>query len=78
MMLVSPIVVSLWPFLLCLVTSSFFSPMQLGVREGGLALAVGGLSISGALGVFTGLITRVRELLWIVIGVALMKVGNKK
>jgi len=55
----------------------FFSPMQLGVREGGLALAVGGLSISGALGVFTGLLTRVRELLWIVIGVALMKVGNK-
>ena len=56
----------------------FFSPMQLGVREGGLALAVGGLSIPGAFGVFCGLITRVRELLWIVIGVALMKFGNKK
>lgn len=54
----------------------FFSPMQLGVREGGLALAVGGLSLSVAFGVFTGLITRVRELLWIAIGVALMKVGN--
>lgn len=55
----------------------FFSPMQLGAREGGLALAVGGLSVSGALGVFTGLLTRVRELLWIVIGVALMKIGNR-
>lgn len=55
----------------------FFSPMQLGAREGGLALAVGGLSISGAFGVYTGLITRVRELLWIVIGVALMKIGNE-
>jgi hypothetical protein len=56
----------------------FFSPMQLGAREGGLALAVGGLSIPLAFGVYTGLLTRVRELIWIVIGVALMKVGNKK
>ena len=47
----------------------FFSPMQLGAREGGLA-------IPGAFGVYTGLITRVRELIWIVIGVLLMKVGN--
>ncbi|MEG2150016.1 MAG: lysylphosphatidylglycerol synthase transmembrane domain-containing protein [Bacteroidaceae bacterium] len=54
----------------------FFSPMQLGAREGGLALAVGGLAIPGAFGVYTGLITRVRELIWIVIGVMLMKVGN--
>ena len=54
----------------------FFSPMQLGAREGGFALAVGGLAIPGAFGVYTGLITRVRELIWIVIGVLLMKVGN--
>ena len=40
------------------------------------ALAVGGLAIPGAFGVYTGLITRVRELIWIVIGVLLMKVGN--
>ena len=51
----------------------FFSPMQLGAREGGFALAVGGLAIPGAFGVYTGLITRVRELIWIVIGVLLMK-----
>ena len=54
----------------------FFSPMQLGAREGGLALAVGGLAIPGAFGVYTGLITRVRELVWIMVGVMLMKVGN--
>ena len=54
----------------------FFSPMQLGAREGGFALVVGGLAIPGAFGVYTGLITRVRELIWIVIGVLLMKVGN--
>lgn len=54
----------------------FFSPMQLGAREGGFALATGGLAISSAFGVYTGLITRVRELVWIVIGVLLMKFGN--
>lgn len=56
----------------------FFMPMQIGGREGGFALAVGGLSISGAYGVYTALLTRVRELIWIVIGLALMKVGNKQ
>lgn len=56
----------------------FFLPMQLGGREGGFALAVGGLSLSGAFGVYTALITRVRELIWIIIGLALMKIGNKK
>ena len=54
----------------------FFSPMQLGAREGGFALATGGLAIPSAFGIYTGLITRVRELIWIVIGVMLMKVGN--
>lgn len=56
----------------------FFMPMQLGGREGGFALAVSNLSISGAYGVYTALITRVRELFWIVIGLVLMKIGNKK
>ena len=56
----------------------FFSPMQLGAREGGFALAVSGLSLSGAFGVYTSLITRVRELIWIAIGVILMKIGNIK
>ena len=56
----------------------FFLPMQLGGREGGFALAVGGLSLSGAYGVYAALITRVREMIWIVIGLALMKIGNKR
>lgn len=54
----------------------FFSPMQLGAREGGFALSTSGLSIPSAFGVYTSLITRVRELFWIIIGVMLMKVGN--
>lgn len=55
----------------------FFSPMQLGAREGGLALAVDGLHLSGVLGVYTGLITRLRELFWIAVGILLIKIGNK-
>lgn len=56
----------------------FFSPMQLGAREGGLALAVEGLNLSGALGVYTGLITRVRELFWVAVGIILIRLGNRK
>lgn len=56
----------------------FFLPLQLGGREGGFALAVGGLSLSGAYGVYTALISRFRELVWIVIGLALMRIGNTK
>ena len=73
-----------WDCVLILAFSSLFSnlifffPMQLGAREGGLALAVDGLHMSPALGVYVGLITRIRELLWIAIGMALIKIGNKK
>ena len=56
----------------------FFSPMQLGAREGGFALAVGGLALSPAFGLYMSLITRVRELFWIAVGVLLMKVGNRR
>ena len=56
----------------------FFLPMQLGGREGGFALAVAGLSLSGAFGVYAALLTRVRELFWIIVGLVLVKFGNKK
>ncbi len=56
----------------------FFSPMQLGAREGGFALAVWGLAIPAAFGVYTSLITRMRELTWIAIGILLIKIGNSK
>ena len=74
-----------WDAILVLAFSSlignllFFFPMQLGAREGGLSLIVKilGLSTTGV-GIFTSLYTRVRELVWIFIGVSLVKVGNKK
>lgn len=57
----------------------FFFPMQLGAREGGLLLILGLLHLSApGMGVLTGLYTRVRETVWVLIGVALVKVGNKQ
>lgn len=52
----------------------FFSPMQIGTREGGFALALKALSLPASLGVYVSLVTRVRELIWIGIGILLMKV----
>ncbi|MGL4993150.1 MAG: lysylphosphatidylglycerol synthase transmembrane domain-containing protein [Bacteroidales bacterium] len=58
----------------------FFSPMQLGSREGGYALALTTLSlssISGA-GIYVSLSTRVRELFWICVGISVMKYKSLK
>jgi uncharacterized protein (TIRG00374 family) len=55
----------------------FFSPMQIGTREGGFLLAFTALGLQSYLGIYVSLITRVRELIWIGIGVLLMKVRNR-
>lgn len=56
----------------------FFLPMQIGAREGGLMLIVKILNLTApSIGIFTSLYTRIRELVWIFIGVSLVKVGNK-
>lgn len=56
----------------------FFSPMQLGTREAGFALALTSLSLPLGLGVSVSLITRVRELAWILIGLVLIKIHPAK
>lgn len=62
-----------------------FLPMQLGVQEGGfmLSIALIGMSTklgsdvdSAALGIFVSIICRVREIIWIAIGMLLMKVDE--
>ena len=50
-----------------------FLPMQIGVQEGGFVLSIAALGLSAALGIFVSIICRVREILWIAIGMALMK-----
>lgn len=55
----------------------FFSPMQLGAREGGFVLALQSIGLAGSGGVFISLVTRIRELVWIFIGLMLVKVKTK-
>ena len=55
-----------------------FLPLQLGVQESGFMLSIAALGLSGAAGLFVSIICRVREIIWIVIGLLLMKIGNKK
>ncbi len=56
----------------------FFLPMQIGAREGSLAIIVPILfaGTSGSLGLYVAFFTRIREIFWIAMGVALVKVGN--
>ncbi len=51
----------------------FFSPMQLGTREGGLLLALKSIGLPSIEGIFMGLVMRISELFWIVIGISLIK-----
>ena len=55
----------------------FFSPMQMGGYEGGMALAAGGVQVPGAYGLYTALVARLRQIVWTVIGVLIMKTGRK-
>ncbi len=59
-----------------------FLPMQLGVQEGGFMISIALIGMSAkmgdnydaaALGIFVSIICRVREILWILIGILLMK-----
>ena len=55
-----------------------FLPMQIGVQEGGFVLSIAALGLSAALGIFVSIICRVREIFWIAVGMALMKIDNNK
>lgn len=47
----------------------FFMPMQIGGREGGFTLAFSLLGYTAQYGLFIGLLVRLRELVWVIIGV---------
>lgn len=50
-----------------------FLPMQLGVQEGGFVISIAALGLSPALGIFVSIICRVREILWILVGLFFMR-----
>lgn len=51
----------------------FFMPLQLGGREGGFVLSADGLGLTSNAGIFVALIVRLRELIWVAIGLLLIK-----
>lgn len=55
-----------------------FLPMQLGVQEGGFVFSIFLLGLEPAFGIFVCIICRVREILWITIGLILMKINPKR
>ena len=55
-----------------------FLPMQLGVQEGGFVLSIAALGLSAALGIFVSIICRVREIIWIAIGMAIMRLPDHR
>lgn len=56
-----------------------FLPLQLGVQEGGFVLSIAAMGLAPAVDIFVSIICRVREIIWIAIGVGLMKLpGSDK
>ena len=53
----------------------FFLPLQLGGREGGFAMSVGSI-YTGTVSMGVSLLVRVREIVWTIIGLLLIKVKN--
>jgi len=56
----------------------FFIPLNLGAREGGLALGLGTLALPPLLGVYLGVVMRVREFFWIALGLLFILFTNKQ
>jgi len=56
----------------------FIVPFELGVKEGGLYAVLGFLNYTPSMGIFVGIVNRLRELFWIIIGLLLILLDNKK
>jgi len=56
----------------------FFVPMELGTRESSFYLLVSGLSSVNGAGLFVAIVSRVREVFWIITGIILIQVSGSK
>jgi uncharacterized protein (TIRG00374 family) len=61
-----------------LINLFFFLPLELGAREGGLYLVFKLLGLGAGHGVFAAVVTRLRELVWTVIGLILLWHGGRE
>lgn len=74
-------IIFLYSFIILAFTSLFanilgFMPMQVGGREGGFVMSVVQLGLNAEIGIFIGIICRIRELFWIITGLTLMKINK--
>ena len=56
----------------------FFMPLQIGGREGGFLMSITTLGFRTSDGIFVALIVRIRELIWTLIGLLLIKFEQKE
>ncbi|MBS4036198.1 MAG: flippase-like domain-containing protein [Ignavibacterium sp.] len=56
----------------------FFVPLGLGIREGSLFFIMSILNFSSGIGIYIGLVNRLRELFWILIGLLLIQLKKSK
>lgn len=56
----------------------FFVPFELGVKEGGLYAVLGFLNFVPTVGIYVGIVNRLREMVWIFIGLILITLSNYK
>lgn len=55
----------------------FFVPFEAGTREGGLYLVMDSLRYPPGIGIYMGLVNRLRELFWILIGLILVQLSGR-
>ena len=56
----------------------FFIPLQLGGREGGFLMSTSAMLMPASHGIFIGLLIRLRELIWVAIGLLFIFLTEKK
>lgn len=63
-----------------LINIFFFIPMSIGAREGGLVVGLASLALPPLLGVYLGVVMRIREFFWILLGLLfiLLTTGKEK
>ncbi len=56
----------------------FFIPLNLGAREGGLILGLESLALPPLLGVYLGVVMRIREFFWILVGLLFILMSGER
>ncbi len=61
-----------------LINVIFFIPMNFGIRESGLILGLQGFAVPSLLGVYLGVVIRIRELFWVLLGLIFTVISTIK